>query len=150
TVARQTGPAQELPQSDPRIGCIFLEGSLAIRGRRRPRGPRAAATLTAPRSHGYADVDLRDAGDRPMPTDRRDDLRAFRDFLDEQIADGGPSLTPWEALDLWELQNPTEAEREETLEAIREGLEDLNAGRTRPAREVLAELRRKYDLPGDS
>jgi prevent-host-death family protein len=32
-------------------------------------------------------------------------------------------------------------------EAIRQGLEDVKAGRTRPAREVFDEIRRKYDIP---
>ena len=32
-------------------------------------------------------------------------------------------------------------------EAVREGLEDMAAGRTRPAREVFAEMRRKYNIP---
>ena len=38
-------------------------------------------------------------------------------------------------------------ERLETLAAIREGLEDIAAGRTRPAREVMMELARKHNLP---
>jgi prevent-host-death family protein len=32
-------------------------------------------------------------------------------------------------------------------EGIRQGLEDVKAGRTRPAREVFDEIRRKYDIP---
>jgi predicted transcriptional regulator len=35
-------------------------------------------------------------------------------------------------------------DREETLAAVREGLEDLAAGRCRPAREVLAEFAKRY------
>jgi hypothetical protein len=82
-----------------------------------------------------------------MATDRSNDPRAFRDFLDAKLSNGGAGLTLEEALGLWEYENSPEAEREETLAAIREGLEDMDAGRTRPAREVLAELRRKYDIP---
>jgi PHD/YefM family antitoxin component YafN of YafNO toxin-antitoxin module len=33
-------------------------------------------------------------------------------------------------------------------EAIRQGLEDVREGRTRPAREVFAELRREYGIRG--
>jgi predicted transcriptional regulator len=36
---------------------------------------------------------------------------------------------------------------EEAVEGIRKGYEDVKAGRTRPASEVLAEMRRKHDLP---
>ncbi len=39
------------------------------------------------------------------------------------------------------------AARADTEEAIRQGLDDVDHGRTTPAREVFAKLRRKYDLP---
>jgi prevent-host-death family protein len=39
------------------------------------------------------------------------------------------------------------AARADEDEAIRQGLEDVKAGRTRPAREVFDEIRRKYDIP---
>lgn len=43
----------------------------------------------------------------------------------------------------WESQDYQEA-----VEGIRRGLDDVNAGRTRPAAEFLAEVRRKYGFPG--
>jgi predicted transcriptional regulator len=42
----------------------------------------------------------------------------------------------------WERQDS-----EEAIEGIRKGYEDVKAGRTRPASEVIAEMRRKHDLP---
>jgi len=42
----------------------------------------------------------------------------------------------------WERQDFAEA-----IEGIRHGREDVRAGRTRPAAEFLAGLRRKHDLP---
>jgi predicted transcriptional regulator len=42
----------------------------------------------------------------------------------------------------WERQDFAEA-----VEGIRHGFEDVRAGRTRPAAESLADLRRKHDLP---
>jgi predicted transcriptional regulator len=42
----------------------------------------------------------------------------------------------------WERQ-----EYEEAVEGIRQGYEDMKAGRTRPANEVLEELRGKYGFP---
>ena len=36
----------------------------------------------------------------------------------------------------------------EDVEALREGLEDIRAGRTRPAEEVFTELRRKHGISG--
>jgi predicted transcriptional regulator len=43
----------------------------------------------------------------------------------------------------WERQDFQEA-----VDGIRRGYEDVKAGRTRPAAEFIAEVRRKYDLPG--
>src|SRR4051812_40423957 len=79
-----------------------------------------------------------------MSTDRANDLRAFRDFANEQLTNGGANMTLEEALTLWGYRNSSEEERKDTLQAIREGLEDMHAGRTRPAEEVFAELRRNH------
>jgi predicted transcriptional regulator len=43
----------------------------------------------------------------------------------------------------WENQDYQEA-----VEGIRRGVADVDAGRTRPASEFLAEVRRKYGFPG--
>ena len=82
-----------------------------------------------------------------MSTGRREDLRAFRDFIDEQLADGGAMLTPSEALDRWETQNPTDEEGEATLAAIRQGLKDADEGRYRPFEEFDREFRLRHRLP---
>jgi hypothetical protein len=81
-----------------------------------------------------------------MATDRVNDVLAFRSFLDERISGSSPDLTLEEALGLWEYENSSESEREETWAAILEGLDDLESGRTRPARQLLAELRHKYNV----
>ena len=82
-----------------------------------------------------------------MATERVNDLRAFKGFIEEKLSNGGVDLTPEEALVHWEIENQTEREREETLEAIRRGFADIEAGRVRPAREALEEIRRKHNLP---
>ena len=82
-----------------------------------------------------------------MATDRVDDIHAFRAFLDEQLANGGALLTPAQAVDLWEIQYAGEDEEYDAVEAIRRGFADIEAGMVRPAREALAELRRKHNLP---
>jgi len=43
----------------------------------------------------------------------------------------------------WERQDFQEA-----VDGIRRGYEDVKAGRTRPAAEFIAEMRRKHGLPG--
>jgi predicted transcriptional regulator len=83
-----------------------------------------------------------------MATERADDIQAFRSFIDEQLATTGGTLpTVGEILARWEFENETPEEREEGLEALRRGLADADAGSVVPAREAIAELRRKHNLP---
>jgi hypothetical protein len=82
-----------------------------------------------------------------MATERSNDLRAFRRYVDEQLTNGGPDLTLDEALTNWEIENQTDEERQETIEAIREGLADIDAGRSRPADVVIRDLCRKHNIP---
>jgi hypothetical protein len=83
-----------------------------------------------------------------MAANRRDDLMAFRDFVNKQLADGGANLSPDECLALWDLENESDQERADTVQAVREALEQMRAGNTGvPLREALDELRRKYNLP---
>jgi hypothetical protein len=86
-----------------------------------------------------------------VPVERANDPRAFRDFLDAKLSDVGDALTLDEALGLWDLENAEEEEQAATVEAIREALDDMRAGDTGvPAREFVAEIRRKYNLPTSS
>ena len=48
------------------------------------------------------------------------------------------------------LRQHEEAEEARVLEGIRKGLEDMRAGRSRPAEEVLADIRRSFGLPDGS
>lgn len=57
-----------------------------------------------------------------MPTDRYNDLSAFRAFLDAKLADPGNDLTLAEVLALWEAENPTDEEREQIHQLIGDGL----------------------------
>jgi antitoxin ParD1/3/4 len=48
------------------------------------------------------------------------------------------------------LRQREEAEDARALEGIRQGLEDMRAGRGRPAEEVFSDIRREFNLPSDS
>jgi antitoxin ParD1/3/4 len=48
------------------------------------------------------------------------------------------------------LRQWDEAEEARVVEGIREGLEDMRAGRGRPAEEVFGDIRREFNLPLDS
>lgn len=69
-----------------------------------------------------------------MATDTRSELQDFQAFLVRQLAKEGPMPSPEECVALWR-------ERCEVLAAVREGLEDVAAGRVRPYEEVIEELR---------
>jgi hypothetical protein len=78
-----------------------------------------------------------------------DDLAAFQQFAHQKV-DAGEAESPEEELfDLWRLEHPTADEQAEIHAAIRQGLADIEAGRYRPADEVMQELRAKYNLPRD-
>lgn len=82
-----------------------------------------------------------------MAIDRTNDPRAFRDFLDIELSNGGEGRSLEELLHLWEYENSPEEEREETLRAIQRGLDDMYAGRTRPFEEFDREFRERHGLP---
>jgi predicted transcriptional regulator len=81
-----------------------------------------------------------------MSSERANDLHAFRSFIDEQLA-GETVPTVDEVLARRACENQSDQERHETLEAIRRGFADVEEGRVMPAREAVAELRRKHNLP---
>jgi predicted transcriptional regulator len=64
-------------------------------------------------------------------------LRDFHRFIELQLQQpDAASISPEEALACWQM-------REETLAAIREGVEDIQAGRTRPVQELIGELKNR-------
>ena len=76
----------------------------------------------------------------------RKDLDSFHTYAVAKVSNGGTDLTWSDLFDLWRMENPTDAERTEVHEIIRQGLEDIDAGLGRPAREVMAELAKKHGL----
>jgi hypothetical protein len=82
-----------------------------------------------------------------MPTERSNDLRAFKSFIDDELKNGAADLTLDEALARWEYENSPEEEREATIRAIQCGLDDLYAGRTVDAFEFVERMRRKFQAP---
>ena len=48
------------------------------------------------------------------------------------------------------LRQQEEAEESHVLKGIQQGLEDMRAGRGRPAEDVFAEIRRDFNLPPDA
>jgi hypothetical protein len=82
-----------------------------------------------------------------MVTDRANDVLAFKTFIDEQLMrETVPTVD--DVIIRWEFENESHEERAATVEAVREALVDMHAGDTGiPAREAIAQLRRKHNLP---
>lgn len=71
------------------------------------------------------------------------DLADFHRFAEEQLDNGGSELSLDELVSQWHAGR----EREEVSDAIRESLDDIEAGRTQPFREATDEFRKNNNLP---
>lgn len=68
------------------------------------------------------------------------ELQDFYHFVGKQLAtEAGARMSPQQALAVWR-------EEQDTLAAIREGLADVETGRTKPARAALREIVGKRGL----
>lgn len=84
-----------------------------------------------------------------MSIDRINDLRAFRDFASARLMCGETTLD--QALDLWQAENEGDPPRSDDVQAVREALDDMDAGDEGvPLEEAVAALRRKHNLPARS
>ena len=75
----------------------------------------------------------------------QDQLDSFYRFASDRITGASSDLSLSELLQLWQLENPNDEEREEVNAIIRQGDEDIAAGRGRPVEELHKDLRRKYN-----
>jgi hypothetical protein len=73
----------------------------------------------------------------------KSELEDFYVFVGEQVKNGDVKISPEQVLAMWR-------ERVETVKAIQEGLEDVEAGRVRAAADVLAELRNELNASDDA
>lgn len=71
------------------------------------------------------------------------ELDSFHRFATDRLRKSEEELTIDDLVIEWDSMR----NREQINAAIREGLADIDAGRTRPADQVTEELRRKHNLP---
>lgn len=74
----------------------------------------------------------------------RADLDSFYAFAVEKLAKSNEDLGWLDLLEWWQLENPTEEEMAAVRENIRQGLEDIEAGRYMPMDEFNEMIERKY------
>jgi hypothetical protein len=88
----------------------------------------------------YRKTDLKSSERSVMPVADPNLLQSFHRFVGKQLElESGSLLTPDEALALWH-------EEQATLAAVREGLADVAAGRTKSLDEFERDMRQKYDF----
>ena len=69
---------------------------------------------------------------------------AFHQFLGEHLGQGTEWKTPEQALDSWRRQRPIPQHLANSVAAVREAVDAMQAGdRGRPAAEVIAQMRAK-------
>jgi hypothetical protein len=73
------------------------------------------------------------------------DLDRFHEFASHLIRNGGMDSSLEDLIAKWRAAR----ERDEVNSALREAIDDLNAGRARPADEVTNDLRKKHRLPAE-
>lgn len=84
-----------------------------------------------------------------MFADARQELLSFHNFVAEQLKTGDNCLSPAEALELWRLQNRTSEEFEADAQAIREALDDFDAGEVgTPVDDFVQEFRKRHGIVG--
>jgi antitoxin ParD1/3/4 len=79
-------------------------------------------------------------------------LSGEREQLVRSFVQGGRFASEDEVIDeaLRLLRQREDAEQARVLEGIRQGIEDMKAGRSRPADEVFADIRRDFNLSPDA
>jgi len=75
-----------------------------------------------------------------MATQQPTDAERFQLFLAEQVASTGRTKSPEELLRLWRQR---QQEQDDTLDALHEGIADMEAGRVQRFADVNDEIRRK-------
>ena len=73
----------------------------------------------------------------------QDELNSFHRFATERLSKSEAELSIDDLVIEWDSRR----NRDQINAAIREGLADIDSGRTRPADEVTEELRKKHNIP---
>jgi hypothetical protein len=76
-----------------------------------------------------------------MGTQNPTDAEDFQQFLAIQVASAGRTKSPEELVHLWRQR---QQEQSDTLGALSEGIEDMEAGRIHPFGHVNDDIRRKH------
>jgi hypothetical protein len=79
-----------------------------------------------------------------------EELDRFHDFAISLVSGPESDVTWAQLFEAWRLQNPSVAEYEEDVTAIRESLDAMDAGRMRPFSAFDAEFRHRHGITSDA
>jgi hypothetical protein len=74
-----------------------------------------------------------------VATDQNNDLASFHAFVAKQLQNDGPALTPEQVLALWR-------ERDETIAAVREGLQAVEDGATKSLDKFKSDFESRHNI----
>jgi len=85
-----------------------------------------------------------------MSTDLRAELESFHRFVGQRLSEG-KIVSPEEALELWLDENPVDDDFKESVAAIQEALDEMDAGVPGiPLEEFDRRFRERHNLPPSS
>ena len=80
----------------------------------------------------------------------REELDQFHDFAVSLVSGEELDVTWLQLFELWRLENPSAAEYEENVAAIRESLDAMDAGRIRPFPDFDSEFRKRHGITSNA
>jgi hypothetical protein len=82
-----------------------------------------------------------------MPVEANAELRSFGEYVINLVESGNAQISPEDAVLRWRKQNLSPEEFDEEVAAIREALDDMEAGdRGTPWQQVLGEINAEFGL----
>jgi len=78
-----------------------------------------------------------------------EELDRFHNFAVSLVSDPQADMTWLQLFELWCMENPSAGEYRENVEAIRESLRAMDAGRMRPFSDFDAEFRKRHGLTSE-
>jgi hypothetical protein len=78
------------------------------------------------------------------------ELDRFHDFAVSLVSGAESEVTWLQLFELWRMENPSDAEYQENVAAIRESLSAMEAGRMRPLVDFDAEFRKRHGITSDA
>jgi hypothetical protein len=85
-----------------------------------------------------------------MAEDSSTELESFQRFISEQLGNGGAHLSPEECLRLWRVEHPSPEELNDSVAAVKRGLEQAERGEGKSVDQFDGEFRERHGIGQDA